>query len=238
VFACLKYIKKLQPEAFTEKNGYGQTLLDLVLNIDSDAFESLIGEREADAQEVRYNLAKFLIDDSPELARIRNDDDELPIHVVLQKIRDLHTDNLLSLLYKAEPRSAEMRCLLSGLYPFQLAAMRAETGRSCTCSSCANVYHNTRGITVRSIYTLLRDCPHLIAGAISVGQEGSPEGKETKKMSDKLSDEFCIDLAQEELNLSRRRLEFERLSKELVLEEEEVKTKKRKLMQAHRAFEK
>lgn len=229
----LKFLKTRDPNVLIQQNTDRQTLLDLVLSIHDGAFAVMLDDEEEEGTttttaEVRFKIIKFLLAENPELACIHNDSDALPIQIVLSRFTDTYADAVVSLLCEASPRMVEMRCLRSGLYPFQLAAISARKPPVCSCYRCSVSLFASSGISVSSVYTLLRRSPHLLQKGSAGKQGASPLEEQDKTKS--LSDDVFIECAKEELQLARKRLEVHRFKKELMAEESNIATKKRRLL--------
>jgi len=227
VLPLLSFIKTQDPKAFLQRNADNRTLLHLILHVHEDELFSLIHDDSDEvlggAAEARFKIITFLLKEDPQLARMPDGFDDLPLHTALKHFTaGRYMDELVELLYKAAP--TERRCLPSGLYPFQLAASRVRGRSTCGCDHCS-IIHDKHGVSISSVYTLLRQCPHLIvAGSARKGLQGKCDDNK------RLSDERFIGVAKDELQLARKRLTVERLNKELMQEENDARQKKRRLV--------
>jgi len=105
--SCLTYIHKNDPNVFLQTNDDHRAFLDIAV-------------RTIEDKEAFWFLLKFVLKKSPEACLIRNKSGQLPIHTALNEVKP---SLIINLFQKASPLSVEERCPLSGLYPFQLAAM-------------------------------------------------------------------------------------------------------------------
>lgn len=222
--ACLEFMKKHDPKILLHKNNNEDTILHLVLTKARHVLPSLADDSDdVSISSLRYQVVQFLVKENPELCLFRNSDNCLPIHLAME-LKDEKIDMLISVLHDAAPQVAQMRCLISGLYPFQLAAENANDRPACDCYHCSTYHHRPAGVSVSSVYTLLRQCPHLIV-------DGSTS-ELNKKKEQQLSDASYIEVAREELRLSRKRLQLDRMSQDLE-QTESLVTQKRKRLRGH-----
>jgi hypothetical protein len=162
--SCLTYIHKNDPNVFLQTNDDHRAFLDIAV-------------RTIEDKEAFWFLLKFVLKKSPEACLIRNKSGQLPIHTALNEVKP---SLIINLFQKASPLSVEERCPLSGLYPFQLAAMSRRKDN-----------------LLDAVYSLLRPCPHLVADGIPPDDE-------------KLSSQESIEIAREELELAKEELEMDR----------------------------
>jgi hypothetical protein len=204
---CLKYMKQHDSNVLLHQNNSQETILHVVLDRTRTSLP-IRADNGADSSisDVRYQIVEFLIKENPELCLIRNCDNALPIHLAME-LMEANSDQLVTCLHKAAPQVSQMRCLISGLYPFQLAAENANGSPACDCYHCSMFHQKPHGMSVSSIYTLLRLSPHLITDGYA---------SEASKSSEKrVIDKQLIELAKEELQISRKHLKLKRMRQEL-----------------------
>lgn len=201
VMICISFVHEHDNTAFCQQNDACSTALDVVLTrpgIFPVIIEGRLGKDKAPM--FHYFLVKELVKTCPSSCLMRNGAGQLPIHVVFDHVYHPLRNQLISLLLEAAPEVVERRCLSTGLYPFQIAAVNGAPFSGCSCSSCYTV-----GVSLSNIYTLLRLCPALVATAIPF----------VSKTCTKLE----IARAIASLAVSRKRREVIRLKRELEIAE-------------------
>ena len=201
VMICISFVHEHDGNAFCQQNDACNTALDVVLTrpgIFPVMIEGRLGKDKAPM--FQYFMVKELVQICPSSCLLRNGAGQLPIHVVFDQVNHPLRNQLVSLLLEAAPEVVEWRCLSTGFYPFQIAAMKGAPSSRCSCSSC-----HTVGVSLSNIYTSLRFCPALVATGIPIGSN--------------ICTELEIKCAMASLAVSRKRREVHRLKRELEVAE-------------------
>ena len=147
------FVKQNQPTAFILRNQHGSTMMDLMLR-HSDHFRS--------------EIVVLFAEENPEVCLICSPDGRLPVHVAIKNRRP---EYIIDIIFDAAPSVATVKCPVSGLYPFQLAA--AEVQNKIPIHNRYNPVLQAAAVAafearvVDLIYKLLRQCPALVADGIA-----------------------------------------------------------------------
>ena len=147
------FVKQNQPTAFILRNQHGSTMMDLMLR-HSDHFRS--------------EIVVLFAEENPEVCLICGADGRLPVHVAIDK---RYPVDMINLILHAAPSVATVKCPVSGLYPFLLAAAEVQKevlvyNRDYRVRRAATVAATEMEI-VDLIYKLLQQCPALVADGIA-----------------------------------------------------------------------
>jgi hypothetical protein len=97
---------------------------------------------------------EFLLEEYPEAAGIADGQGRLPLHIAMEC-----GQSCADLLLDVEPRALATRCMVTHMYPFQLAAFALEDSENEMHSVPRN---DKQREATNTMYMLLRKTPHLL----------------------------------------------------------------------------
>jgi hypothetical protein len=147
------FVKQNQPTTFILQNQHGSTMMDLMLRYSQNLYPETVA---------------LFAKENPEVCLICGADGRLPVHVAIDK---RYPVDMINLILHAAPSVATVKCPVSGLYPFLLAAAEVQKevlvyNRDYRVRRAATVAATEMEI-VDLIYKLLQQCPALVADGIA-----------------------------------------------------------------------
>lgn len=158
ILKVLTMIKERDPDQFRSRDNDGS----LPLHIAATMMHRRVADGRIFVTPQRYNsytsvMVKFLLHEYPESIGIPDQQGRLPLHIATEQKLPCY-----DVLVNTEARALTTRCIVTRMYPFQLAALGRED-----VSVCADAHNEWTGM----IYTLLRKTPHLIQDGMSSNNE-------------------------------------------------------------------
>jgi ankyrin repeat protein len=160
IVSILNLVRQRSPDQFRTRDESGSLPLHIAVQL---PFMSIVtattsSDGESTGEPVTNDqtraIIKVLLEEYPEAAGIADGQGRLPLHIAME-----HGQPCADLLLDAEPRALDTRCMVTHMYPFQLAALVLEDSE--------NEMHlvprnDKQREAISTLYTLLRKTPHFL----------------------------------------------------------------------------
>jgi hypothetical protein len=160
IFSFLNLVRQHSPEQFRTRDVSDSLPLHIAVQLPFDPARAIIVLEYPEA------VIEFLLYEYPEAAGIADGQGRLPLHIAME-----HGLPCADLLLDAEPRALETRCMVTHMYPFQLAALAWEDSEHEMHS--VPTQSNKQIEEINTMYTLLRKMPHLLSHYVVANDSAS-----------------------------------------------------------------